>query len=343
MHCFPYWTTGPKPITKFAHRVQESLSEPLHSTFATGNISNGATGNTFPTAKYFQPHANVNIGTPAIAPTELTYQPFFLFDYPTTAALVNGAYPNLGTDASKVHQRMRISGHMEYTLRNQTNDHVPMEMIRWTLKKAVPRQLVSITENADPLKTTAPVKQGNILNLMGRAMFEQTMGSVGNAINLVMTNAEIKLKTLDLWNEYVDYKIVKFTLKAGKLRTFKVGRRMLDINTFEIFQFADFTNPITDSATWTQAFVPGATGLIFRQFGTPCTIAATTSDLSGISYSAPEILVTTRSNYTTYVWYNQPEIQIQNFLADSGITATANANLRLINAQEVLVAPAIAT
>lgn len=320
------------------------MSQPITYTVSTGNLSYGVPNLTYPTCKYFQPHQIIQIGTPAANPTELTYVNYFLYDYGIVSSIFNQLYSVLGTDFVSDNQQIRVSGHMEYTLRNQTNDHVPMEMIRWTLKKPIPRDLCSITEPADPLKVTFPVLQGNILNFMGRCMLEQTMGVAGNATNVIMSNAEITLKMLDLWNEYIDYKVVPFTLKAGKLRTFKVGRRLLNINTFEIYQFPDASRNVLDSTLWSQAFIPGATGLVFRHFATPMQITGITTDISPVAYSVPEILCTTKSKYTAYAWKGLPEISQQVFFTDSGITniGGAMANLRFVDAQEVIRAPTVA-
>jgi hypothetical protein len=296
-------------------------------------MSVGVVSTSFPTAKYFQPHNIAQIGTPLGNPTEKTYQNFHPYDYPNVALVTTNLYAGLGTNASQYSQTYSLSCHMEYMLRNQSNVPVKYEMIRWTVKKEIPRPWLSITEPVDPLSITAPVYTGNILNFLGYCMVTNNVApAVTNpdATNAYLTNAEVTLKELPLWNEYVDYKIIKFTLGISKSRNFKVGKRMLEINTQNIFNNA--ANVVdTTPQTWVHSFVPGATGLLFRQFGSLETITGVVSDLNAIGYSQPESILATKTTYTAYAWKNNPEIQGHVFLTDVGITSTTNANLRFVD------------
>lgn len=311
-----------------------------------GNVSFGAATLAFETAKYFQPHNNGFIGIPTVItpntpPTEITYQVYYLYDYYTVAYIIDNLYTSFNVNPLTYSQTVHISGHAEYVLRNQSNITTRYEMIRWTVKKAIPQFMCSITNYNDPAFLTTPVYTGNVLNFLGYAMLDaNTNTTAANASSAGLINGEIQLKELPLWNEYFEHKIIKFKLRPSQARTFKCGKRMLAIDTSEIF---GPTIAVTQPSCWTQSFVPGATGILFRQFGEPCTIAGSTTDLAGIAYTQPEALLVVKFNYTAYAWKQQPEQQGHVYIPDKGISGTTNANLRFINNDGATLAVANAT
>lgn len=326
-----------------ARTVQESLSVPWTFTKSTGNISFGAANQTYITASYFQPHDIANVGTaPNIPPTDVTQVPYYLYDYRTVSFIFNSVYATYGGNANNACQHIRVSGHIEYTLQNQTNVPVEIEMIRWTPKKTIPKELCAITVS----RITANVDQFNPINFIGKAMQEGAYGGDPDASNVKLDDGEINLKDLRLWNEYIDYKVVKMTLKPGKPRKFTVGRKQLDLYTLELFNF-NFASNVTDPARWAQACVPGCTGLLFRQYGRAATLTASslTNQNQSVYYTSNEIILTTKQKYTAYVWAGQPESQNNVFIIDTGIGQQGtflNSTLRVVNTQDAVVPVSVA-
>lgn len=335
-----YFEDGGKPPSPaLAQKVQESMSHPLRYSFVTGNMSVGAASTTYATAKYFQPHDVAQVGTPAANPTEVTYQNFYMYDYFNVSTIINNLYSSIGNSPEFLSQRIAMSCHMEYTVRCQSNvQHTRYQMIRWTVKKPVPRIMCGITEPNTTLFTTNPVYTGNVFNFLGHALQQANINnSAGNATNLGLVNAEIDLKEIPLWNEFFDYKIINFKLKNSQSRRFTCGRRMLQINTSDIYD-NDGTVLDTSPAAWTQAFIPGASGIFFRQFGEPMTETGTVSDLNKLAYTQPESILTTKTTYTAYVWKGQPETQSHFFMNDYGIKSSTNVNLRFIDNNNAIAA-----
>lgn len=276
------------------------------------------------------------IGAPAVnIPDDSTQIACYLYDYTHISVIMNNLYSSLTTNPVYMNQKLRISAHMEYILRNQTNDRITIEVYRWTLKKMPSKEMCSIQYSS----ATAPIPTFNILNLMGKSMFEQNMGTAapGNALSTNMGNAEISMSELALVNEYCHIKKFKITLLPGRMRSFKIGKRLLDLNTLDIYSEVSLALPPSSYVNWANAAIPGATGLLFRSFGTPCTInqlAGGQTDNSPVTYSRPQILMTTKTTYTVYDWIiSGGETQGKYSLGDTGIVAGTNASAAFINDQ----------
>jgi len=318
--------------------VQESNSSPEYYSCTTGNVAVGAIGlGLYRPCKYFQPHRTANIGTPAKIPTPLTEVPRFLFDYYIVSAILNDLYLSIGLSQDKLRQVIRVSGHMEYTVTNQSNFPVMFHAIRWSPKTFITKEQCSCTLPTDPLWTTDPVYQGNPLNFLGRALYDAYASgpsTASNALNENMINGELTLKELGLWNEYMDYRVIPFTLKPGKSRKFSVGVKTLAIDTFKCFDLSQPLRPFTDVNTWAQAFIPGACGFIFRMFGTTAlATAGVKNDYDTVTFTRPEATLLTKSSYTVYDWKGMPEIQGHTYLEDSGV------NYGVLNSIQSVVLP----
>jgi len=271
-----------------------------------------------------QPHGVQNVGSgPSKPPTPLTQVPRHLFDYKIVSDIFNDLYISVGLTQDKLRQVIRVSGHMDYTITNQSNFPVKFDAIRWSPKMFITKEQCSCTLPTDPLWTSDPVYQGTPLNFLGRAIYDAYASGPSepsNALNAAMINGEIDLKEVGLWNEYMDYRVIPFVLKPGKTRKFSVGVKTLAIDTFKCFDLSQPLRPFTDVNTWAQAFIPGACGFIFRMYGSPSVATlGVKDDNSEITFTLPEATLATNSAYTVYDWKGQPEIQGHTFLADSGV------------------------
>lgn len=330
-HTAPFYVSGgQKPSMSFKAKVEESLSYPVTFTWQINNVLVGAIANVgYPPAKYFQPH---NIAAIIGAtPTLVTQQMHYLFDYPSISAVLDGLYTNIGTSVYTMKQHVRVSGHMEYTLKNETNDNVKVTIERWSCKKPVPRDLCSITETADPLSTTFPVYTGNILNCMGAAWALDSIepASSANAANTALEHAEHNNSQSPTINEFFDLKRFDIILRPGRSRKFSVGRKLLEIDT--VNNFVDFSQvSFTNQGTWANAFIPGACGLLFRVHGSPCVPTGGVTDYSPMAYSQPEMLLMTKVNYVAYDWKSNAETQDDTTFLATGIAAGTNATINTI-------------
>lgn len=280
-------------------------------------------------AKWFQSHGVDQVGSPLKDCTRATEPPFYLFDYSSMGTLLANMYASIGSSTLTLKQRIRVSGHMDYTLRNSTNDFVTYDVVRWTFKKMPPAEVFAITTLFDPARVTDPILYANPLNLIGAAIVACGYTTTGGptALNSLMDDAQITLKELPLWNEFVEYKQFTVKIPPGQTRHFKVGVRLLEIDTIACFAqlgTVAFGNP--DS--WTLPFIPGSTGLIFRMHGTMSTsdTISYTTDYQKAIYSRPQCILQCRTAYTVYDWLANPETQDSFLIRETGILANAFGN-----------------
>ena len=279
--------------------------------------------------KFFQPHGINPVGNPLIPPTNVTQVPHYLFDYQTVSEILYQMYNNLATDYKQFNQTIYVSGHMEYTLKNQTSEPIWVECYRWTVIKAVPQELVGI-----PGTTVSPVVTGNILNLIGKAyVYEASAGGNADGSNGNLQYAENNILSLSLLQEFVRLKKFRFQMHPGRTRKFKVGVKRLQIDVMENYNFQP-PIAITNPAVWANSFIPGATGLLFRVEGIqgiPNSPSSRT-DNTAISWGSPEISYSTVYSYTVYDWQSYPEQSYDIGFAAVGVTAgVANNAMTVVN------------
>lgn len=321
---------GRKPSPEFKARVEESLSNPVTFTFATGNVVIGEQkSKDYATGHYFQPHRIGTIGSPAITPTPFTEQCIYLYDYFTVASMFGTLYTNIGTVQDTLRQIIRVSGHMDYYLKNMATEPVFVECTRWSVKKMPSVDLASM-----PGSTASPVYTGNIANFIGMGIFLKSGdGGTTNALNTKMDDLEIPIRELPLINEFFDTKTFIVRIGVGQQKHFKVGRKLLAIDTLENFvSNASLPGFASDTSTWCNAFIPGACGFIFRVRGNPDIVDTNpVSEYTSIAYSRPSMVLTTKVSYTVYDWLQQPEREDHFFFSDSGMQAGAvNGDLNTV-------------
>lgn len=331
----PYYSYAPKVSNAFRNKVQQALNYPYKYTFTTANIAvipNLATTE-YP-CRWFQPHKIADVGTPAAAPTSLTQIPFYLFDYPTTAAIFNSVFTN--NEETTQRQYLTVSGFVEYTLRNQSSEDVLYEVYIWKIRKPVPRIMMGI-----PGTTTNPVPTGNLLNLLGQSIAIDLDQDFPNpdGINNALFKGEITLPMLQMFNDYVHTRKYKFRLRPGHFKKFTLQQRRLLLSTADLFNnFENSPSNYGDVQNWANSFVPGAKGILFRMFGSlgkPSSI--TNPDENSVSqYTLPESSIHTKFTYYAYPGTEQVVGKTTVLMDDSGTQNGAGAT-RIVNPETATV------
>lgn len=309
---------APKTSKAFKDKVRSAVIEPYRFSRTSGNVEI-TSQTTHPTASYFQPHSIATIGTPPIAPTAKTQYPIHLLDYPSTSAMIINVLPGLGTAANSMHQRVVISGVMKHVVRNHTNEPIKYHAWIWEVSKM---NNPPLDQMRIPNSVTTPVYTGNWLNLLGNALFNQGVGGVNDALNTAMHQAEIDATTLPMVRRYFKAKKVAFTLHPGLTKTFTIGVKRVVIDTQECFSYESGAG-LTDPTTWDRPFIPGAKGILFRQF---CeagvkNASAHTAENDTVTFNPCESSVTTSTKYWVYHKPQAYDSTIWNntLLGDTGI------------------------
>lgn len=283
---------------------------------------------TKPPGLYFQPHGVANIA--GAVPTKRTQQAYYLFDYPTVAAILSRLYASIGTSPLTMKQKIRVSGHITYTVKNETNDAVQYECLRWTPRKDVPKSLACITDPADPNYATAPVYTGNVLNCLGASYALDSIdpASFADGRNEALVYVSNQPDQSPTFCEFFEIKKFPFKLGPGKEKKFHVGKTMLEIDTAECFvSLASVV--FTNQSTWAKSFIPGATGLLFRQMGSLGIKTGAVTEYSLTTYSEPLTLLSTQHTYVAYDWATNAEQSDQStYRTDIGTDSnTGNATV----------------
>lgn len=309
-------------------KVQQALSFPKTFTRATGNVSICQQTAAGPTAQFFQPHLLSTVGSPAIPPTLSTQIPIYLLDYTSVSAMIQNVLPGVGSDQSSFRQQVVISGVMEYTIRNHTNEPIKYKAYLWEINKAnmPPLDVMGIPGN-----TTTPVPTGNYLNLFGNGIFQNNLGTQSDATNPTLLFAEVDPTKLPFVRRWFKYKQVSFTLHPGMTKKFKIGVKRVLVDTSE--HYSPNTGALglyTDNITWCSSFINGAKGIIFRHYTEAGVVnaAARTVDNDLVAFNPCESSVHTLTKYWVYHKVSAFQNTSANvtLLADSGINTSATVD-----------------
>lgn len=306
------------PSRSFKEKVQQSLSPPYYYSVSTGNVIIPFPGGVgWEPAKAFQPYDTSSVGSGPKVPNPVICRPVHLFAYKKFSQALVNFLPGIGTVQKSYNQKIYVSGHLDYTLVNTSTDTVTVEVIRWTIKKDVPIDFCAMWGT-----TTDPVPEGNILNFLGYCFEAEGYSSSANANNAYINRAELRWEDLPVWTEYVKTSTFKVKMKPGAKRHFSVGCRKLIVDTSECYNYTSAVSLDTE-VTWAKAFIPGATGLLFRAYGSPAQQnVAHVNFEDAITYTTPEFALTTRLNYTLYDWADQVERTAGVIIAGTGIGST---------------------
>ena len=253
--------------------------------------------------------------------------------------MMNSWLNSIGTGIYIAWQKFYISGHMDYTLRNNANESVQVHCIYWKIKHMPPLDVMGI-----PGTIPLPVDTGNIINLIGQSIYEGAMGTGAFATNTMIDNAELELKDLPLFNKYISYKIVKHNLAPGQIKRLKIGIRRQVIDVQDLFYTPNPTIAFTNTTTWARSFVPGAKGILFRAYANPAVkvtdpVVPDTNN-SSIVYTQPEMILTTKTIYYLYNHQNVASYSQHTFAADTGIVTKGTGIPTFINPDTAAVVPA---
>lgn len=222
-------------------------------------------------------------------------------------------------------QTISVSAHADYLLKNMTNDTIMYECLRWSFKQVPPRVMCAITEVNDPNYVTAPIYTGNILNFFGACFALDAIDNTdyADARNASLLYGEYDYTMSPTFNRFVKISKFKFSLKPGRFKKFTIGRTKLELDTAEMF--APLASQVdTTASAWTYSFIPGACGLLFRQFGDMALPVGSVSLYSSLSYAQPVTVLQTTFKYTVFDWLGKPEI-FDNFEIRGTIGVVANA------------------
>lgn len=330
-----YVSGGTKPSPAFKARVEESLSNPVTFSYSTGNVVRAplvapivGSSKSYATGHYFQPHRIADVGSGPIPPTPVTEQACYLFDYFNVSNIFNSLYLNIGVVQNTLRQVIRLSGHMDYWLKNMTSEPVFVECTRWAVKKQPSYDLASI-----PGTTVSPVFTGNILNFIGTGIFLKSgEGTQTNALNTQMDNLQFKVSDLPLIDEFFETKTFIMRVGVGQTKHLSVGRKLLSVDTLENFSINGGMIAFAQPETWANPFIPGACGFVFRVRGNPAIIDANPrGDYSALAYTTPEMILTTKTTYVAYDWMEHPETEDHLLFSNSGLTGdVANSALNIV-------------